>query len=297
MTAARDTGPQSALLEDGRRLHLHHGPIDIILEAFGSRREVAAGYWQAQQEFRSVLTGLVEELETLRTPVSAQRITFDGPVAQRMDAAVRPYLHTFVTPMAAVAGAVADHVLAATIKGRTLDRVYANNGGDIALHLALGQQFKIAIAGGEGADTICITADDDARGIATSGWRGRSHSFGIADSVTVLARSAAAADVAATLIANAINLPGCGRIERAPASELSSDSDLGERLVTTGVPELGPEEIDIALAGGCELAEVIVARGDAVAVHLVLQGEMRIVGNLSRMPAVTRPALSGSVNA
>ena len=32
------------------------------------------------------------------------------------------------------------------------------------------------------------------RGVATSGWRGRSHSLGIADSVTVVARNAAAAD-------------------------------------------------------------------------------------------------------
>ena len=46
------------------------------------------------------------------------------------------------------------------------------------------------------------------RGIATSGWRGRSFSLGIADAVTVLAATAAEADAAATVIANAVDLPG-----------------------------------------------------------------------------------------
>ncbi len=37
--------------------------------------------------------------------------------------------------MAAVAGAVADHILAAMIAGRRLAKAYVNDGGDIALHL------------------------------------------------------------------------------------------------------------------------------------------------------------------
>jgi ApbE superfamily uncharacterized protein (UPF0280 family) len=67
--------------------------------------------------------------------------------------------------------------------------------------------------------------------VATSGWRckgkgGRSFSFGIADAVTVLAGSAAAADAAATVIANAVDLPGHGAITRRPASAIDPDSDL-----------------------------------------------------------------------
>ena len=30
------SGPQASLLSDGRRLHLNHGPIDLIVEAFGA---------------------------------------------------------------------------------------------------------------------------------------------------------------------------------------------------------------------------------------------------------------------
>ena len=87
------------------------------------------------------------------------------------------------------------------------------------------------------------------RGVATSGWQGRSHSLGIADAVTVLARCAAVADAAATLIANAVDVDHPG-IRREPARVLDEDSDLGDRPVTVAVPALDPETIDAALDAG-----------------------------------------------
>ncbi len=99
-----------------------------------------------------------------------------------------------------------------------------------------------------------IRAGDGIRGIATSGWRGRSHSLGIADAVTVLAATASAADAAATIIANAVDLPGHPAIARRPARALSPDSDLGTRLVTVGVGALPAAEIDRRARrrpGGC----------------------------------------------
>ncbi|RUX90314.1 UPF0280 family protein, partial [Mesorhizobium sp. M7A.F.Ca.CA.004.04.1.1] len=136
----------------------------------------------------------------------------------------------------AVAGSVADETLAALLAGRKLDRAYVNNGGDCAIHIGRGQSMGLAVAGtGNGmADRITIRAEDGVRGVATSGWRGRSFSLGIADAVTVLARTGAEADAAATLIANAVDLPGNPAIKRIPAHELSPDSDLGARLVTHG---------------------------------------------------------------
>ena len=100
-----------------------------------------------------------------------------------MEQVVCRHAPAFVTPMAAVAGSVADETLAALICGRRLEKAYVNNGGDIALHLSDGQSMTVAIAGtGHGlADRILVNASDRVRGIATSGWRGRSHSLGIAD--------------------------------------------------------------------------------------------------------------------
>lgn len=270
-------GPQLSMLADGRRLHLNHGPIDLVVEAFGDAGEVRAAYAQARARFSTVLTELVAELPELRRPSDRQPRTLAGSTARRMEAAACRFAERFVTPMAAVAGAVADEVLAAMTEGRRLDRAYVNDGGDIALHIAPGHAVSAAIAGtGNGfADRLEIRSGDPVRGIATSGWRGRSHSLGIADAVTVLAGNAAMADVAATLIANDVDLPGHPAIERRSARELAPDSDLGDRLVTIRVGKLTDSEVDDALQRGRELAEEFSRRGLIVSAALFLRGKNR----------------------
>ena len=127
---------------------------------------------------------------------------------------------------------------------------------------------------------MTIRHADPVRGIATSGWRGRSFSFGIADAVTVLARTAAAADAAATMIANAVDLdhPGIGR---RPARGLQCDSDLGDRLVTFAVPVLSAVDRDRALQSGFLAAEAFCQRGLIEGAALFLQGECRMTGALA----------------
>jgi ApbE superfamily uncharacterized protein (UPF0280 family) len=277
-------GPQAHWLADGRRLHLNHGPIDLIIEAFGSADECRSGYEQAVARFQTILIEVVEELPELRLPAFflAPR-AFAGPTARRMEAAVMPLAECFITPMAAVAGSVADEILAALLAGRRLDRAYVNNGGDSALYLGRGQSITAAIAGtGNGmADRVTIRAEDGVRGVATSGWRGRSFSLGIADAVTVLARTGAEADAAATLIANAVDLPGHPAVARVAARDLAPDSDLGERLVTQGVGALTAGEIARALDRGLALAEDFRRRGLVAASALFLAGEARISGAIA----------------
>ncbi|TPN84344.1 UPF0280 family protein [Mesorhizobium sp. CU2] len=276
-------GPQAHWLADGRRLHLNHGPIDLIVEAFGAPDECRAAYEQAVARFRTILIEVVEELPELRLPAFflAPR-AFAGPTARRMEAAVMPLAECFITPMAAVAGSVADEILGALLSGRRLDRAYVNNGGDSALHLAGGQSMTVAIAGtGNGmADRVAIRAEDGVRGVATSGWRGRSFSLGIADAVTVLAATGAEADAAATLIANAVDLPGHPAIARVPARELSPDSDLGEQLVTQSVGALSTGEVARALDNGLAVAEDFRRRGLIAASALFLAGDARISGSV-----------------
>jgi ApbE superfamily uncharacterized protein (UPF0280 family) len=278
------SGPQVAMLPDGRRLHLNHGPIDLIVEAFGEEAEVRRAYAQATARFRTILDELVEELSLLRRAASSQGRVFHGSTAQRMEAAVSPFADQhFITPMAAVAGSVADEMLAAMVAGRTLDKAYVNNGGDSALFLAPGQSMRLAIAGsGNGlGDRVVIGAESPVRGVATSGWRGRSFSLGIADAATVLARSGAAADAAATIVANAVDLPGHPAIRREKACTLAPDSDLGERLVTTGVGALSGDETATALEAGLAEAERLQRRGLIEAAALFLQGEARVCGALA----------------
>lgn len=277
-------GPQAHWLADGKRLHLNHGPIDLVVEAFGEPDECRAAYAQAVARFQTILMELVEELPELRLPAFFLRPrAFASLTARRMEAAVMPLAECFITPMAAVAGSVADEILGALLAGRRLDRAYVNNGGDSALHLGKGQSITAAIAGtGNGmADRLTIRAGDGVRGVATSGWRGRSFSLGIADAVTVLARTGAEADAAATLIANAVDLPGHPAITRVAARDLAPDSDLGERLVTQAVGALAPGEVARALDNGLAVAEDFRRRGLIAASALFLAGQSRISGSVA----------------
>lgn len=282
MSAFRDTGPQAALIAGGHKLHLHHGPIDLIVEACGAAEQVRAAYGQARAAFQTVLTDLVEELPVLRRPCADAATEVTGVVALRMDAAVRPH-DGFITPMAAVAGSVADYILERLMEDRSLSRAYVNNGGDIALHLGEHETFRIGVCvdpvTAEQAPTVTIGATDGIGGIATSGWRGRSHSLGIADAVTVLASNAAAADAAATLIANAIDLPGSSSIVRRPANELSPDSDLGSRPVTVEVGRMSSSRVAEALDAGEIVAGQMIERGLIASAFLALQGSVRITGH------------------
>lgn len=270
------------MLPDGRRLHLQDGPIDVVVEAFGEVREVEVAYRAAAARFVGILDELCSELEFLRRPTWVDGDLPSGTVARRMVAAVRPYApQTFITPMAAVAGAVAEEILAAMTSTAKLSRAYVNDGGDIALYLDADETFVVGMV--ERPDraslfgTTTIKSADPIRGIATSGWRGRSFSLGIADAVTVLADRAAMADAAATIVANAVDLPGHPRVGRARAIDLAPDSDLRERLVTQAVGELMSSEIREALEAGISVAESLCNSGLIRAAALNLQGETVVV--------------------
>jgi ApbE superfamily uncharacterized protein (UPF0280 family) len=287
--------PQQQRLADGR-LHLHDGPIDLIIEAFGETSAVEEAYAAAWRRFATILDELCAELPLLRAdPRDAQAPC--GAVARRMAAAVAPFrARRFLTPMAAVAGAVAEEVLEAMTTGRKLARAYVNNGGDIALHLAPRETFSIGMVDRPDRPSLfgraAIGAADRVCGVATSGWRGRSFSLGAADAVTVLATSAALADAAATLIANAVDLPGHPAIRRTPAHDLDPQSDLGERRVTVAVGPLTAGEIDRALAFGVAEAELWRDRGLIEAAARRLGEQTRLVGAAvsghDRIPGVAR---------
>jgi ApbE superfamily uncharacterized protein (UPF0280 family) len=270
---------RQARLPDGR-LHLSQGPMDLVIAAYGLPDEVEAAYAQAWAHFPPILPELAAELPCLRRPVEEAARALQGRVARRMAESAWPFRRRFITPMAAVAGAVAEDVLAAMLAGRSLRRAYVNNGGDIALHLAPGERFAAGVVADVSSLTVAgraeIAAADPVRGIATSGWAGRSFSLGIADAVTVLAPRAGEADAAATLIANAVTVDHPA-VRRRPARSLDPDSDLGERPVTVAVGPLGPAAAAAALEAGAAVARELADAGLILAAMLQLQGQSRIV--------------------
>jgi ApbE superfamily uncharacterized protein (UPF0280 family) len=267
----------------GGRLHLNDGPIDLVIGAFGAEGAVKHAYAAATRRFTTILDELCDELPLLRSEVVSASPLPHGPTARRMDVAVRPFAENcFITRMAAVAGAVADEILAAMLAAAELDRAYANNGGDIAVHLAAGQSFAIGMADRPDCPGLFgqarISAQDGIGGIATSGRHGRSFSLGIADAVTILAANAAAADAAATIVANAVDLPDHPSVSRVPARELDPQSDLGARLVTREVGFLTSDAIARALYCGQAEARRILSNGRIAAAALHLHGETRVIG-------------------
>lgn len=265
----------AALIEriGAMRLHVRHGPIDALID-------VGAGVELAEDELRrvfpDVLPELCGELDVLRKPVEAGRLV--GPVARIAEAAALPFAERFVTPMAGIAGSVAEFIVARLEALPGVEHIRVNNGGDIAL--SLGQALRLGICedvvAREIGAKIELKPDSGIGGIATSGWQGRSHSLGIADAVTVLARQASVADVAATLIANAADVSHTG-IERVPAVELAPDSDLGERLVTVDVPKLGAPARRAALKSSVKMAELYLQCGLIEAAYVSVQGETAVV--------------------
>ena len=269
---------------DAQRWHFQHGPIDLVISADGDAAALASAHAAAWQRFEQVLPELVQELPLLRQAVSSKATDcpLKGPVARRMWQACRPFAMDFITPMAAVAGSVAQEIIAC-YQRPGIARAWVNNGGDIAMHLTPGQSLKVGLYADIARLDVAQLQDQllldgqfsveaamPVRGVATSGWRGRSFSMGIADSVTVLARTAAQADAAATVIANAVNVDDA-RVQRAPAASLKDDSDLGQRLVTIGVPPLPPALVLQALQAGLATARALQSEGLIDSALLVCQ--------------------------
>jgi ApbE superfamily uncharacterized protein (UPF0280 family) len=290
------------MLPDGKRLYIHDGPIDLIVEAFGEQSARTTAYEAASQRFVTILDELCNELPLLRSASGANASPLHGVVARRMVRAVGPFAERhFITPMAAVAGAVAEEILHAMTSHADLTRAYVNNGGDIALHLASDEHFTIGMV--ERPDrpslfgAVQIDSSQPVRGIATSGWRGRSFSLGIADAVTILAETAAMADAAATIVANAVDLPGHPAIFRVRACEIAPDNDLGELLVTRDVGPLYPFEIEQAVSAGAGVARELQFQGLIAAAAIHLQGQTQIVAAAEYPPRISlgrHMALAGS---
>lgn len=289
LPATLQGGGAAARLDDGRT-HLQHGPIDLIVDIDAPAPIARHALAEAMHRFDPLL----EDLMRWRAPLS--RPLGDGEwrggqaargvgarVAKRMCNATRrtACAGEFVTPMAAVAGSVADEVLDAIVAVAGVRRAAVNNGGDIAVYLAPGQCYRIGVCAdprsGQCAATL-VLHEPGRHGVATSGWQGRSHSFGIADAVTVWCcgpSAAARADVAATLVANAVDADAPAYIDRCPADALEDDSDLGARTVTVAVRTLPASLRRAALAAGTRRAQRSADEGGLRAAWLQLQGEGR----------------------
>ncbi len=184
------------------------------------------------------------------------------PLAVKMTDSVRAVGDRDLTPMAAVAGTIADAV-ADWLFERGATRVIVDNGGDIAIRLSAEETATVGIRPRTDSCQIShvlqLHGHRHSWGVTTSGRGGRSFTRGIASAVTTLAASASLADAAATAIANACYVEDAGIIQ-VPAEQVDPASDIAGLAVTLKVGSLSRKKKQLAVNRALAKADRLVRR-------------------------------------
>ena len=233
---------QSIELIDVETVLAECGPMRLSIRAWKDNRpqqelsrqaaEESFAYLEAVAKHQAVLSDFAENIKALP----------ENDLAQRMIQSVRAIGDIDLTPMAAVAGTIADAVADwLFIRGST--KVVVDNGGDIAIRLTANETAAVGIRPRiTHLDISHVVNLDDRQpswGVTTSGRGGRSFTRGIASAVTVIADNASIADAAATSIANACFVED-DSIVQIPAEQMDLNTDLKGVNVTVDVGLLSP---------------------------------------------------------
>lgn len=261
------------------------GPMRMFIDAStGGRPRPDLGR-QAAEEAVGFLEQIASGWADLKAPAILIRDTPRNPLIRTMWEVCRAVGDADLTPMAAVAGTIAD-ATADILVDLGATRVSVNNGGDIAVRLKQGEALSVGIrpdvASAEITHRVKVISDMKVGGICTSGLGGRSFTRGVASAATVFARNAAIADAAATAVANATYFPAQVALRR-PASDIDPDTDLAALAVTLEVGDLTTPEIERALEQGIQRANGVVHQGLIMGACVVVKGWMAATEALLRV--------------
>ncbi|MCP4628367.1 MAG: UPF0280 family protein [bacterium] len=260
------------------------GPMRLVIRAWQKGQpqievargaaEESIGYLEQVARCRSVLIQSIPDIVSLQ----------EEDLAAKMITAVEAVGDDDLTPMAAVAGTIADAV-ADWLVGQNMDRVIVDNGGDIASRLKAGEAATVGIRprldNFQISHVLHLDGSQASWGVATSGFGGRSRTRGIASAVTVLAANASVADAAATAIGNACFVEDDSFIQ-VPAESLDPNTDLAGLSVTTKVGELLPEKVLIAIESARQKAELLSQREIILGAFIALQNVFAISDGLKQ---------------
>jgi ApbE superfamily uncharacterized protein (UPF0280 family) len=233
-------------------IFVDYGPMQMTIQAVFTGSQSDKQVQDAGRYAKELLTEVARQKEIAkRAQQDLPSGVFDSEVLQRMISAVRQSTDKTLTPMAAVAGTIAD-MTADYLADLGAIKAIVNNGGDIAIRLQEGQTARVGIAVSRKEavmPTVLITKESGIGGIATSGLGGRSFTKGIASAAVVAAKSAALADACATSIGNAVYTEH-PHIRLALAEELDPNTDIRGHYVVKEVGLLPPDIIQKALNNG-----------------------------------------------
>jgi hypothetical protein len=276
MSAYDDRNVAEKRLEavDDRTVLVDYGPMHIYIQATDRGRPLIALAMEGGRRAFGVLEEIARFLPLLKRKAAQINATAALPeVVRKMIGAAQKMEAADLTPMAAVAGASSDAVADYSIaKGGT--KIVVDNGGDVALRLKGDETARVGIKteidASRPAYLLVIRVDMGVGGVATSGLGGRSFTKGIASAVTVLAESAALADAAATVIANATYVEDPA-IKRYLPETVYPDTDIAGEWVTGAVGEIGTAKIDEALMQGLAAAERLGDKGLIVGAFIAVK--------------------------
>jgi ApbE superfamily uncharacterized protein (UPF0280 family) len=240
------------LLKEGVAL-VDSGPLYATIHVSAGERPLSEAAIDGGNYALKILEQLAAFLPVIKSR-SCKLYTQAGypPVVNDMISATQATGDPDFTPMAAVAGAIADLVADYVTETTDATRIMINNGGDISIRLKDGNHVRVGLCTGLAASRVdyFLSVDKDC-GICTSGFGGRSFTLGIASAVTVLAGRASLADAFATYIGNKTSIDA-PNIKRERADSLDPDTDIPGKDVTTFVGDLSDAETERALQNGWE---------------------------------------------
>ncbi len=252
------------------------GPVTLVLKGEKGGEDYRFDRASVTARVEAILTDIRECLPVLKQRAwRIKNTTSLTPVARKMIEAAKSVDAEALTPMAAVAGAVADE-LKEYLKKEDLDFISVNNGGDVAIYNRRHKPVSISIGDiRRNSPTSYVLRVEELTdfGVATSGFGGRSFTLGLADMASVVASSAPVADAAATFICNSTNVEEASIVRR-KAAEIDPLTDIPEEMVTVHIGDLSPESVREALAHGEEVAKRLKREGKITEAVILLRRDM-----------------------
>ena len=275
---------QSISLVDAEAVLAECGPMRLVIRAWeGDKPQIGLIRQAADKAFL-----YLERVAGFRSEVSLSFRDLKEPprddLAMEMVNSVEIIGDNDLTPMAAVAGTIADAVANWLFEQGTT-RVIVDNGGDIAVRLAEGETVTVGVrprvTSRHVSHVIHLDSGCSAWGVTTSGVGGRSLTRGIASAVTVLSTKASVADAAATAIANACFVKD-DQITQLPAEKIDPASDLKGIPVTTEVGPLSSEKILTAISSARQKADDLSQKGIIVGAFIALGSVFTMTDGMKR---------------
>ncbi len=265
----------------------------VVLVECGPMRMFIDGSYQGERQpdicirAGEAAIGFLEQIakdrDSLKLPAKDLGSAPEGLLTKIMWSAAYVVDASDLTPMAAVAGTIAD-ATADFLAESGLTRVIINNGGDLAVRLEEGEEIWVGIRPDVNKHRIThrllINYKMGIGGICTSGLGGRSFTRGVASAVTILANRAAIADAAATAIANATYIQN-SEVHREIADKIDPDTDLKGLEVTTYVGKLSDNQIELAIEQGITRSEELIQRGIIKGACVAVKSKMKATAKIA----------------